>query len=105
MKSLFVGNLSFDATQDELRILFEEFGEVTRVHIPASAEHPGQGRGFAFVEMPNDEAAAAATQALDESEFMGRNLRINEAKPREERGGRGAPRGGRGRGGRGRGGR
>jgi len=84
MKSLFVGNLSFQTTQSELTELFKAFGEVTRVQVATDRE-TGRARGFAFVEMPNDEEAAKAITGLDGKLFGGRNLKVNEARPRAER--------------------
>jgi RNA recognition motif-containing protein len=89
MKSLFVGNMSFQTTESELRDLFAPFGQVTRVHMAMDRE-TGRARGFAFVEMPNDEEAAKAMTALDGKEVGGRNLKVNEARPKGEGG---APRG------------
>jgi len=107
MKNLFVGNLSFQTKENELRDLFAAFGEVTRVHI-AMDRDTGRARGFAFVEMPNDAEAAKAIADLDGKDFGGRNIKVNEARPKTERGsggGGGGPRGGGGGGGgRGRGG-
>lgn len=107
MKNLFVGNMSFQSTEADLRALFEPYGQVTRIHIVNDRE-TGQPRGFAFVEMANDDEAAKAMAELNGRELGGRALRVNEATPRPERGGpRGSsgPRGGgRGSGGRGRGG-
>jgi len=99
MRNLFVGNMSFQTTESDLRALFEPFGQITRVHIAMDRE-TGRARGFAFVEMPNDEEAAKAIAALDGKEVGGRNLKVNEARPKTE--GRG-PRGGSGGGGGGRG--
>ena len=103
MKSLFVGNLSFQTTEADLTALFQPFGQVGRIHIVTDRE-TGRARGFAFVEMPNDAEAAKAIAALDGKELGGRNLKVNEARPKGERpplrnnsGGR--PGGGRGRGG------
>jgi RNA recognition motif-containing protein len=102
MKSLFVGNLNFQTTQAELTALFQPFGQVERIHIVTDRE-TGRARGFAFVEMPNDAEAAKAIAALDGKEMGGRNLKINEARPKGERpprgGSGGGPGGGRGRGG------
>lgn len=104
MKNLFVGNMSFQTTESDLRALFEPFGQITRVHMAMDRE-TGRARGFAFVEMANDEDAAKAIAALDGKEVGGRNLKVNEARPRAERGGGSGPRGsGGGGGGRGRGG-
>jgi cold-inducible RNA-binding protein len=109
MKNLFVGNMSFKTTESELTELFQAFGQVGRVHVAMDRE-TGRARGFAFVEMPNDDEAAKAIAGLDGKEVGGRNLKVNEARPKTERGGPrgapgGAPRGGpRGGGGRDRGG-
>ncbi|MGB7469653.1 MAG: RNA-binding protein [Candidatus Acidiferrum sp.] len=89
MKSLFVGNMSFQTTESELRELVAPFGQVTRVHMAMDRE-TGRARGFAFVEMPNDEEAAKAMAGLDGKELGGRNLKVNEARPKGEGG---APRG------------
>jgi len=106
MKSLFVGNMSFQTSEGELRELFAPFGQVTRVHMAMDRE-TGRARGFAFVEMPNDAEAAAAMTALDGKEVGGRNLKVNEARPKGEAGPPRGPRnfggpgggGGRGKGG------
>ncbi|MBZ5694322.1 MAG: RNA-binding protein [Acidobacteriia bacterium] len=84
MKSLFVGNLSFQATESAVRELFQPFGQVTRVHMAMDRE-TGQARGFAFVEMSNDDEATKAIAALDGKDFAGRNVKVNEARPRAER--------------------
>jgi cold-inducible RNA-binding protein len=95
MKNLFVGNLSFQTTESELSALFQPFGQVGRVHVVTDRE-TGRARGFAFVEMPNDEEAVKAIAAIDGKEVGGRNLKVNEARPKTEHSG---PRmsGGRGR--------
>ncbi|HEY4710830.1 MAG TPA: RNA-binding protein [Candidatus Acidoferrales bacterium] len=93
MKNLFVGNMSFQTTEGDLRALFEPFGQVARVHIAMDRE-TGRSRGFAFVEMPNDAEAAAAMQGLDGKDLGGRNLKVNEARPKEASGGPRGPRGG-----------
>ena len=100
MKNLFVGNMSFQTTEGDLRALFEPFGQVTRVHIAMDRE-TGRARGFAFVEMPNDAEAANAMAGLDGKEANGRNLKVNEARPKGEGGPSRVPRsfGGRGPGG------
>ena len=85
MKSLFVGNMNFQTTESELRVLFEPFGQVTRVHLAMDRE-TGRARGFAFVEMPNDDEAAKAIAGLDGKEAGGRNLKVNEARPKGEGG-------------------
>jgi RNA recognition motif-containing protein len=97
LKNIFVGNLSFSLTEDSVRGLFETYGTVDRVSIITDRE-TGRSRGFGFVEMPNDEEADRAVNALNGSEVGGRRLNVNEARPREERGGFG---GGGGRGDRG----
>jgi cold-inducible RNA-binding protein len=93
MKNLFVGNMSFQTTEGDLRALFEPFGQVARVHIAMDRE-TGRSRGFAFVEMPNDAEAAAAMQGLDGKDLGGRNLKVNEARPKEASSGPRGPRGG-----------
>ena len=90
---MYVGNLSYDVTQEELQALFEAHGAVSDVFIVKDRES-GRPRGFAFVTMEEKSAMDAAIEALNGEEFMGRNLAINEARPREDR-----PRGGGGGGG------
>src|SRR5260370_5811691 len=85
MKSICVGNMNFQTTESDLRALFEPFGQVTRVHMAMDRE-TGRARGFAFVEMPNDEEAAKAIAGLDGKEAGGRNLKVNEARPKGEGG-------------------
>jgi RNA recognition motif-containing protein len=85
MKSIFVGNMNFQTTESDLRALFAPFGQVTRVHMAMDRE-TGRARGFAFVEMPNDEEAAKAIAGLDGKEAGGRNLKVNEARPKGEGG-------------------
>ena len=108
MKNLFIGNMSFQTTEGDLRTLFEPFGEITRIHIVQDRE-TGQPRGFAFVEVADDAEAAKAISASNGKEVAGRALKVNEATPRPERSGGGGSRGGGGgfrdRGDRGRGGR
>jgi RNA recognition motif-containing protein len=82
MKSLFVGNMSFQTTESELNELFKPFGQVTRVNLVKDRE-TGRARGFAFVEMPNDEEAAKAIAGLDGKAIGGRNLKVNEARPKD----------------------
>jgi RNA recognition motif-containing protein len=105
MTKLFVGNLSFRTTQDELFDLFTQYGAVESVAIINDRE-TGQPRGFAFVEMANSGEAEAAIAALNGTELAGRAINVNEARPRPEGGGsRGGGGGGfQGRGGRGGGG-
>jgi RNA recognition motif-containing protein len=94
LKNIFVGNLAFNASEDSVRSLFESYGAVDRVSIITDRD-TGRSRGFAFVEMPNDEEAERAINALNGSDHGGRRINVNEARPREERGGF-APRGDRG---------
>jgi len=99
MKNIYVGNLSFDASEDQVRSLFEAYGAVDKVSIITDRDS-GQPRGFAFVEMPDDDAASKAMEALNGSNLGGRNLNINEARPKADRprsgggGGRGSYGGG-----------
>ena len=90
MKNLFVGNMSFHTTAADLRALFVPFGQLARVHVATDRE-TGKARGFGFVEMVNDAEAAKAIAALDGKELGGRNLKVNEARPKSESGG--GPRG------------
>lgn len=83
--SIYVGNLSYEITQDGLTQAFGEYGTVKRVQMPTDRE-TGRLRGFAFVEMGTDAEETAAIAALDGAEWMGRDLKVNKAKPREERG-------------------
>jgi len=82
--SVYVGNLSYDVTQDDLTSVFAEYGTVKRVQIPTDRE-TGRPRGFGFVEMGSDAEEDAAIDALDGAEWMGRNLKVNKAKPREDK--------------------
>jgi RNA recognition motif-containing protein len=83
-KRIYVGNLNFRATEDEIRQLFEAYGTVENVSLINDRE-TGRPRGFGFVEM-DDDGALDAIQALDGSDHQGRSLRVNEARPREPRG-------------------
>ncbi len=83
--SIYVGNLSYDVTQDDLKEVFQDYGTVKRVYIPTDPE-TGKMRGFGFVEMETDEEEEKAIETLDGAEWMGREMRVNKAKPREERG-------------------
>ena len=82
--SIFVGNLSYDISQEDLVEVFAEYGKVKRVHIPVDKETQRK-RGFAFVEMENKGQEGAAIAALDGAEWMGRSIKVNEAREREER--------------------
>lgn len=104
MKNLFVGNLPFTATEDELRDLFGAFGEIQQVRIMTDRD-TGKSRGFAFVEIADDEAAAKAITELNGKDFGGRALTVNEARPKPERRGGFGSGGGGGFGGKKRGGR
>jgi len=86
MARLFVGNISYRMTEDDLRDTFGEFGNVTDAHIVTDRE-TGRSRGFAFVEMADDGDAEKAIEALNGKELEGRSLTVNVARPREERGG------------------
>lgn len=83
--SIYVGNLSYEVGQDDLKQVFAEYGVVKSVQLPTDRE-TGRLRGFAFVEMATEAEEAAAIEALDSAEWMGRNLKVNKAKPREDRG-------------------
>jgi RNA recognition motif-containing protein len=82
--NIFVGNLNFSTTEDAIRALFEEHGEVSSVKIPTDRE-TGRPRGFAFVEMPDANEAKTAMEALNGKEIEGRALNVNEARPKPER--------------------
>jgi RNA recognition motif-containing protein len=84
--NIFVGNLAFTATVDEVRLLFETYGEVASVRLMEDRD-TGRPRGFGFVEMANDTQARAAITGLNGTDLGGRALTVNEARPREERGG------------------
>ena len=96
--SIYVGNLSYDVTEADLTTVFAEYGSVKRVKLPTDRE-TGRMRGFGFVEMGEDAEEDAAIEALDGAEWMGRGLKVNKAKPRENRGGSGGGSFGGGRGG------
>jgi RNA recognition motif-containing protein len=81
--NIYVGNLSYRATEDEVRELFDQYGNVSAVNLITDRD-TGRARGFGFVEMER-EGGNAAIAALEGQDFQGRNLRINEARPREER--------------------
>lgn len=84
--NIYVGNLSFKTTEEELQKEFESFGEVGSAKI-IKDNYTGKSRGFGFVEMPNQDQATAAIAALNGKELDGKTLTVNEAKPRESRGG------------------
>lgn len=101
--NIYVGNLPYTATEEDVRALFEPYGQVTRANIVMDRD-TGRPRGFGFVEMANDTEANAAIEALNGSQVNGRSLTVNEARPREPRGGGGGGGGYGGGGGGGRGG-
>lgn len=91
--SLYVGNLSYEVTEDSLTAVFSEYGSVKQVKLPTDRE-TGQLRGFAFVDMSSEAEEAAAIEALDGAEWMGRDMKVNKARPKEDRGSFGGNRGG-----------
>ena len=101
--SIYVGNLSYDVSEDDLKNVFKEYGEVKRVQLPKDRE-TGKVRGFAFVEMETETQEDKAIEELDGAEGMGRTMKVNKAKPKEDRGSGGGNRGGGSRGGYGGGG-
>ncbi len=82
--NIYVGNLPYSITEDELREVFAEFGEVSRANV-ITDKFSGQSKGFGFVEMPNNSEADEAIKALNESSLKGRNIKVNQAKPRGDR--------------------
>ena len=91
--SIYVGNLSYQVTEEDLNSVFAEYGSVKRVQLPTDRE-TGRVRGFAFVEMSSETEEAAAIEALDGAEWMGRDIKVNKARPKENRGSFGGNRGG-----------
>lgn len=81
--NIYVGNLSHGVTDGELNAVFSEFGEVSSAKV-IKDKHSGRSRGYGFVEMPNDSEANEAIKALDDSPLQGRNIRVNQARPRRE---------------------
>jgi cold-inducible RNA-binding protein len=92
VKNIFVGNLSFDATEGAVRAMFEEFGTVDRVNLVTDRD-TGKARGFGFVEMANDGEGNSAIAAINGRNMDGRALNVNEARPKENRAGGGGYRG------------
>lgn len=86
--NIYVGNLSYDVTEDELRTAFETFGQVASASV-IKDRYSGRSKGFGFVEMPTDTEAKAAIEGMNGKDLKGRALKVNEARPRQER-----PRGG-----------
>ncbi|MGD1921331.1 MAG: RNA recognition motif domain-containing protein [Pleurocapsa sp.] len=80
--SIYVGNLNYEVTPEDLQEVFGEYGNVKRVHLPTDRE-TGRKRGFGFVEMNTDEEETEAINTLDGAEWMGRTIRVNKARPRE----------------------
>jgi|SRR5205809_5046630 len=104
MKNIYVGNLDYNVSEDDLRAAFEAYGQVDNVTIMRDRD-TGQPRGFAFVEMANDEEAAKAIAGTNGTQLGNRNINVNEARPKTERAGGGGYRSGGGGGGYGGGGR
>jgi len=92
--NIYVGNLSWEVTQEDLKEAFEAHGQVASANL-ITDKYTGKSRGFGFVEMPVDDEARAAMSALNGTELKGRELNVNEAKPRSDRGDRGGRGGGR----------
>lgn len=80
--SIYVGNLNYEVTKEDLTTVFEEYGTVSRVSLPSDRE-TGRPRGFGFVEMSSEDEETKAIENLDGAEWMGRELRVNKARPRE----------------------
>ncbi|MFK7736083.1 MAG: RNA recognition motif domain-containing protein [Pirellulaceae bacterium] len=98
--NIYVGNLSFQATEADVEQAFGQYGDVTSVNVVKDRE-TGRSRGFCFVEMSDDQSAQEAIEALNGQDIAGRSVTVNEARPREDRRGGGGGGGGGGRGGRG----
>ncbi len=81
---IYVGSLSYSVTEDDLKEAFTAFGEVASVRL-VSDKFSGKSKGFGFVEMPSNEEAEAAIAALNEKDFKGRDIKVNQAKPKDER--------------------
>ncbi len=86
--SIYVGNLSYQVSEEDVATIFSEYGNVKRVQLPVDRE-TGRPRGFGFVDLESEAQEAAAIEALDGAEWMGRELRVNKAKPREPKPGGG----------------
>jgi RNA recognition motif-containing protein len=87
--TIYIGNLSYQATEEDLKSVFEDYGSVKRVVLPTDRE-TGRMRGFAFVEMSDDASEDNAITNLDGAEWMGRSLKVNKARPRDDNGGGGS---------------
>jgi len=81
--TIYVGNLVYDVTTDDLKEVFAEYGTVSRVYLPVDRE-TGKMRGFGFVEMSSEEEEAKAIETLDGAEWMGRQMKVNKARPKED---------------------
>ena len=86
--NIYVGNLTFDVSEDDLREAFEQFGEITEVRMIMD-KRSGKSKGFCFIEMPSKDEAEKAIEEMNGKEFKGRDLNVSEAKPKVDRGGRG----------------
>ena len=82
--NIYVGNISFNAKEQDVKDLFSQFGDVDSVRV-ITDKYSGRSKGFCFVDMPTEDQAKAAIAELDGKEFMGRNIKVNEARPRTER--------------------
>ena len=82
--SIYVGNISYQVTEEDLNEVFSDYGKVKRVQVPMDRE-TGRQRGFAFVEMETEEEETAAIEALDGADWMGRTMKVNKARPRENK--------------------
>ena len=82
--SIYVGNLNYEVSQEDLNEVFSEYGKVKRVHLPTDRE-TGRKRGFGFVEMETEAEEDKAIETLDGAEWMGREIKVNKARPRENR--------------------
>jgi len=82
--NIYVGNLAYGATEDDVRTAFSQFGHVSSVNL-ITDKFSGQSKGFGFVEMPDNSEADAAIKALNDTALKGRNMKVNQARPREER--------------------
>jgi RNA recognition motif-containing protein len=90
--TIYIGNLSFQASEEDIRDVFTEYGEVTRISLPIDRE-TGRKRGFAFVDMADESKEDKAISELDGAEWLGRELRVNKARPRNNNGGGGGGQG------------
>ena len=86
--NIYVGNLVFDVSENDLREAFEQFGEITEIRLIMD-KYSGKSKGFGFIEMPSKAEAEKAIEEMNGKEFKGRALNVNEAKPKTDRGGRG----------------